>query len=843
MTPEKLINWVVGQKDRIETAIVASVDTFITKRRIAHPYSNVVYDLQQAQKESLLLGQGKDLCYDRFTTGALYNLFYQGRRINTSLKFAASFVSEAINDNKPIEVFDLGAGAGAVHLAVALCVDAALSLGVTALPTIRLINVDISPVMLDFAANYSAPAFAQLFPKGFNHVIAEYESVSWTNSQGIEIINPIIVASYVFDHSDNKDAVAKTFRDIVEKFDPEQVVLTTSWKKQDLVESFSQDEYLSKNFIYEKIPFKWDLPIKGGMELLKDYRKELNSKFNIGLNNHHLVSWNEKSFYGAIFRRRQARMAIAVDQVNPPAKDKLDLYQSRVKIRRDLVLSKVQLKAAKPDGRPTIILGSAGSGKSVVITERIKEIVEETKYSPQLNILLTTFNKSLVAYLIGWLKNLLDEDKYTFLGNSENGRFRFAGSNQDNITVLNFDKLPTQIGGIHGSLVTSKFGLQSRMKEAVRRVTERRNISPDQYLRILDPDFLQLEYIRVVYGLLYLDVEKYQESNRYGRGNVPRLRKNSEERAIIWDCVREYLVVLTEGIPGFPAGDTIYTRRQKLFRLLEEGMPARFTHIFVDEFQDCTLADYQLFYGLAKDNNEVVLTGDYAQAVHLGASSDAPKAIELFDQGKKKMGRRNIHHLKGSYRLPFRITECIRPLSEHINNSRADLDVNIINPYRGAPPGARPILVYGRTETEMVNKLSWIHHHFQIFNLEGFGVDGKRYITILENDTSLCNSINKKYTELATTDTILRLKGMEKDCIVWSTRAGINTPGDEDYFVYTILTRTRSILIIAMFDETIPRYREIVKLFPQDRLMIWDEETQQHYNDKIMSLPSVMVSA
>jgi len=59
----------------------------------------------------------------------------------------------------------------------------------------------------------------------------------------------------------------------------------------------------------------------------------------------------------------------------------------------------------------------------------------------------------------------------------------------------------------------------------------------------------------------------------------------------------------------------------------------------------------------------------------------------------------------------------------------------------------------------------------------------------------------------------------------------------------TILTRTRSILIIAMFDETIPRYREIVKLFPQDRLMIWDEETQQHYNDKIMSLPSVVASA
>ena len=266
-----------------------------------------------------------------------------------------------------------------------------------------------------------------------------------------------------------------------------------------------------------------------------------------------------------------------------------------------------------------------------------------------------------------------------------------------------------------------------------------------------------------------------------------------------------------------------------------------FTHIFVDEFQDCTLADYQLFYGLAKDNNEVVLTGDYAQAVHLGASSNAPRAIDLFQTGKPIMKRRTVHHLKGSYRLPFRITECLRPLSEHINNSRSDVDVNIINPYRGAPPGARPILVYASSEDEMMKKLAWIHNHYQIFNFEGFGTDGRRQITILENDYSLCKKINDTYKQdLATTDTILRLKGMEKDCIVWSTRIGVNTPGDEDYFVYTILTRTRSVLIIALFDETIDRYREIVKLFPKDRLMLWDGETAEYYNSNIAGLDTIV---
>jgi len=50
-------------------------------------------------------------------------------------------------------------------------------------------------------------------------------------------------------------------------------------------------------------------------------------------------------------------------------------------------------------------------------------------------------------------------------------------------------------------------------------------------------------------------------------------------------------------------------------------------------------------------------------------------------------------------------------------------------------------------------------------------------------------------------------------------------------------------LIIAMFDETITRYREIVKLFPWDRLMIRDEATEHYYNENIANLPSTAVMA
>jgi|GEM_PF-3430010 len=48
------------------------------------------------------------------------------------------------------------------------------------------------------------------------------------------------------------------------------------------------------------------------------------------------------------------------------------------------------------------------------------------------------------------------------------------------------------------------------------------------------------------------------------------------------------------------------------------------------------------------------------------------------------------------------------------------------------------------SEEQMMRQLAWIHHHYQLFNFKGFGADGKRFITILENDQSLCDTTNKK---------------------------------------------------------------------------------------------------
>ncbi len=50
-------------------------------------------------------------------------------------------------------------------------------------------------------------------------------------------------------------------------------------------------------------------------------------------------------------------------------------------------------------------------------------------------------------------------------------------------------------------------------------------------------------------------------------------------------------------------------------------------------------------------------------------------------------------------------------------------------------------------------------------------------------------------------------------------------------FVYTILTRTSSILIIALSNQTVPFYKPIINLLRRDRLILWDIETKTKFNE------------
>lgn len=811
----QITTWIKSKQEILEEVLCNTGDKYVKDFQLSSN-SNFLYDLKQCEIESLNLSRSKDLCYDRPSIGLSYAMWYLGRRVNTSLSYIIDLYAENVIYKKTcLNLFDLGAGTGAVQIALGLCQAAAIDLKMISYPQIRIVNIDTSPFMLEYNRSYLWDEFKKKF-----HVTGidpTFEMNSWVNNTSVNFTSPIIVTSYLFDSSENINTAKKYFASIINKNKPSNIILLTSYNKKSVLNTVT-DELTTLG--YGKMNLTYNSTFSGGMRMLKNWRTTFNEKSNENIFSNYTPSWEERSFYAQRLLIKSAETGDLFESFNIDI-NSLNLYSNPLKIRRSIKLNTQQKDAAKSNNSPTIITGPAGCGKSVVITERIKNLCEELNYEESISILLTTFNKSLLKYLGNWLEDILD-NRFT---RRQGNRFYFKENSSPNITIYNFDVLPTTLKITYKTnTLIFDYEIKRYITKAVNEICSDITVDYKDYSNILDEDFLLDEYVRVIYGQQHDTFMDYLQGERTGRPySLGKQVNNKFRRELIWKVVTKFLLLLEDD-----KKDTIHTRRHKLLKQLRKNIltGAKYSHIFVDEFQDCTQADYQIFYGLLKNNNNLVIAGDFAQAVHLGNSASIPREDEVF-RGKQKMKNFASKKLEGSYRLPFRVSECIKPLSEKIKIGNIASD--IITPYKGSPPGARPIIVYGNNTNEITSKilrLIWYYQPFSVISKEG--------IAILEKDKELEKLLNQNKGNINfTTDTILRLKGLERQCIIWSTRAKIQDEEEIYNFVYTILTRTSSILIIALFPDTPEYVWDILKMFDEDKLILWDEASKRIFSANV----------
>ena len=806
----KLLEWLKAEQQKIDQAIANAAIKYYNDHK-SEP--NFQYDLKQCHIESYNLVRGKDLCYDRPNTAFAYSLWYHPRRINTFLSFFLDKIIE--QQGQHIEIFDLGAGAGAIQWGLGLIYAGIKRLGQKP-PRITVINIDTSPFMLNYNKEYLWKEFLKVYPEIDNNFIIEYEVNSWNNKRDLETSNPILAASYLFDASDNKTEIVNDFKGLVNKYKPNTVLLLTSNQAEKIpfvnsvVNEFRQSGFNSQMVSDANLLFR------GNLTKINSVRTALANKFNISELQRQSY-WTDSSHYGVVLQKPQSEMTFSYGAKTITS---LDIYNPPITVRRDITLNDKQKRAARNTETPSIIVGPAGCGKSIVITEKIKNIVEEAEYSPNLKILVTTFNKGLIGKLAEWLKDLLDNTKYTiqydknFYGyNDQSSHITFKNSTHTNIRLLHFDMLPKLLGGVRYRGLVNHEQHFNLLREIIQKVKQEEKIFNDRYDNILNPDFLFEEYHRVIYGLqvgISQGEETYLTITRKGRGNNPSLQKNSDRRKLAWKCLTEYAQRMhKDGIQSFTL------RRQYLFSKLKSGeLKPNYDYILVDEFQDCTEADFEIFYSMIKNPNNFTIAGDLAQSIHLGTAARIPR--------DERMSRRQFYRLEGSYRLPVRISECIKKLSEAIvERFGNDEGVTDITPYKGSPPGSRPIVIYGQSYVEVAEKVKQVFEHYKIYDLQK--------ITILEKDNDLQREIIKKGIS-SETDTILGLKGLEKECVLWSTRIPLEFEKEVFEFSYTIVTRTSCVLIIALTDKTQNIYKKILGLLNKERLIMWDGETLQKYD-------------
>jgi hypothetical protein len=400
---------------------------------------------------------------------------------------------------------------------------------------------------------------------------------------------------------------------------------------------------------------------------------------------------------------------------------------------------------------------------------------------------------------------------------------------------------------------------------------------PSEYEDVLRPRFIKEEFNRIYFGQWQHTKDEYLNCTRIGRGDKP-LQKAGAKREIIYRCIQTvnqlawrygglsfthrragmYSYLRGAGLTGerrirnekndeietvYQTGEVTVAGRTfepsvgvKGEQIMHAGM---YDHLFVDELQDCTPTDFQTFYRLLKTPNHLVVAGDLAQAVHLGLSATGyiPRDERSDSEQKKNV---SYSRLTGSYRLPFRIGEALVPLSRQMIEKRkhggaaGGQGAIEIDPYRGAPPGARPIFVYAEDEETMAEKIAAITAAYgQRRSETGFDLQGRneRYDTeclVLERDSDLRRKLCKHDLD-AYSNSVLEVKGLEKKCVVWSTREDTENEGEICEFAYTILTRASRLLIIALFPTTRLEYKSIIGTFDEEDVILWDRATEDNW--------------
>jgi len=489
-------------------------------------------------------------------------------------------------------------------------------------------------------------------------------------------------------------------------------------------------------------------------------------------------------------------------------------------VRSRVLLSTEQEEAAEPDGRLTLIVGAAGSGKSWVLAERIVRTIEQAPRGEPINILVTAFNLDLLRHLQAWVTDRIEVSPLLEILNTkvpkENGNE--VGSicvslrgQTGMIHFVNRDKFPQKYLGLEWPSDSTK--MPARWKsEVVKKVRDlhRRGLVSNPESWFLQDDFLHEELERVIFSSRIETLEGYLEVRRTRR--IKPLDRFSREQ--VWS------VLMTDPVPP----SFVRRRLESLAlhrKVIDEGgqleLKESFTHVFFDECQDFTEAEFRLLAALAPDAGRLVAAGDEAQSIHLAASYFRPGSLR---------GRNwRVHRLEGSYRLPLRIAEAIAPIARGIVETRhdrqGDVDALIPDTRKSAVLGPRPIVldaVSGQAERDVARLIS---------TYRGFLLNEshrKPTVSLAEGIWTVRGGIQEDLIQHylpwadVKSERMRKIKGCERDVVVISDQSELLKFADPELF-YTALTRTRGLLILCVSSDSPEEVRAWWGRLNPDRLL------------------------
>lgn len=230
---------------------------------------------------------------------------------------------------------------------------------------------------------------------------------------------------------------------------------------------------------------------------------------------------------------------------------------------------------------PARVMGSAGTGKTVVALHRVQRILQA---DPDARVLLTTFSDPLSRALEAKLRVLIG-DRPSLI---------------ERVTVVSFDRVAAQ-------LYTLATGQKPSMAPAQFIRTQLRKAADAADVTEVSSQFLHSEWDNVIDPWQLDSLEAYAEVPRVGR----KSRLGPRQRERLWQvfaAVREHLAARRTFTPS-----SLFAEAAALYR---DRNPTPFTHIVVDEAQDIGVAELRFLSAIAPPSPDALFfAGDLGQRI------------------------------------------------------------------------------------------------------------------------------------------------------------------------------------------------------------------------------------
>lgn len=316
-----------------------------------------------------------------------------------------------------------------------------------------------------------------------------------------------------------------------------------------------------------------------------------------------------------------------------------------------------QLKAVKHKTGPMLVIAGPGSGKTTVLTARIRNLIEEYSVNPA-NILVITFTKAAA--------------------NEMKSRFNNMMGRSTNVTFGTFHAVFFMI-----LRAAYNYSVDSIIKEDVRQNIIKQAIERSR----LEPDDLN-EMVSNITGEISRVKTEAIDINAYYSASCPE----EEFR----DIYKYYVKTLKKmGLIDFDdmllyCHELFTTRRDILAKWQQ-----KYQYILIDEFQDINKIQYDIIKLLAKPQDNLFIVGDDDQSIY-GFRGSKPEIMLNFDKDYPDTDK---VILDTNYRSTGNIVSAAGKVIAH-NKVRFAKNINTVN-----DPGDKVDIIEFNTQAEEYEKI------------------------------------------------------------------------------------------------------------------------------------------